>query len=176
MELSKVMCLRLNTVWPVFYDARILQPPVICGQNSCHQLQPFTLKLTCFFRPPVLYNQKHWNQMGGRKTQVPLYLLTFMHNTDSHIPLASISLIHISTTCGISVFCAFTSVVKSTPNMRFTYFISGIQSFGTFSEHFLCALKPQSGNCRQQGEGSVCDLLPKQWFIALKNNDLQCKR
>ena len=27
-----------------------------------------------------------------------------------------------------------------------------------------------------QGEGSVCDLLTKQWFIAPKNNDLQCKR
>ena len=59
---------------------------------------------------------------------------------------ASISLMHISTTCGMSVFCALTSVVRSTPNMRFTYFMSGMQSLGTFSEHFLCALKPQSAN------------------------------
>lgn len=60
------------------------------------------------------------------------------------VPLASISLIHNSTTTGISVFWAFTKVVRSIPNIRFTYFMSGIQSFGTFSEHFLWALNPQS--------------------------------
>ena len=61
-------------------------------------------------------------------------------------PLLSISVMHFSTTAGISVFCAFTSVVRSTPNILFTYFMSGMQSLGTFSEHFLWALKPQSEN------------------------------
>jgi len=51
---------------------------------------------------------------------------------------------HISTTAGINVFWAFTRVVKSIPNILFMYFISGRQSFGTFSEHFLWAFRPQS--------------------------------
>jgi len=53
---------------------------------------------------------------------------------------------HISTTAGMSVFCALTRVVRSMPNMRFMYFMSGRQSLGTFSEHFLCAFRPQSDN------------------------------
>ena len=62
----------------------------------------------------------------------------------SGLPRFSISLIHISTTAGISVFWALTRVVKSMPNILFMYFMSGRQSFGTFSEHFLCAFRPQS--------------------------------
>lgn len=51
---------------------------------------------------------------------------------------------HFSTTNGIGDFLAFITVVRSCPNTDFTNFISGMQSGGTFSEHFLWASKPQS--------------------------------
>jgi len=60
------------------------------------------------------------------------------------VPRFSISLIQISTTAGISVFWALTRVVRSMPNILLMYFMSGRQSLGTFSEHFLCAFRPQS--------------------------------
>lgn len=59
-------------------------------------------------------------------------------------PLCSISLMHFSTTTGMGVFWAFTTVVRSAPKSRLTYFMSGMQSFGTLSEHFLWASNPQS--------------------------------
>lgn len=60
------------------------------------------------------------------------------------IPRFSVSLMHRSTTNGLTVLWAFTRVIRSTPKTRLTCFKSGKQSFGTFSEHFLWALKPQS--------------------------------
>lgn len=60
------------------------------------------------------------------------------------IPRFSVSLMHRSTTNGLTVLWAFTRVIRSTPKTRLTCFKSGKQSLGTFSEHFLWALKPQS--------------------------------
>lgn len=60
------------------------------------------------------------------------------------LPLDSISLMHISTTIGLLVKCAFTSVVRSQLYTFLTCFRSGLQSFGTILEHCLCTFKPQS--------------------------------
>ena len=60
------------------------------------------------------------------------------------LPLLSISFIHFSTTTGMGDFLAFITVVRSCPKIDFTNLMSGIQSFGTFSEHFLWASNPQS--------------------------------
>ena len=66
------------------------------------------------------------------------------------LPLCSISLMHFSTTMGTGDLWALITVVKSAPNIDFTNLMSGIQSFGTFSEHFLWASKPQSTNKKKR--------------------------
>ena len=68
------------------------------------------------------------------------------HVMKLHKPRLSISFMHNSTTAGIKVFWALTKVVRSIPNIRLMYFMSGRQSFGTFSEQRLCAFKPQSAS------------------------------
>ena len=103
-------------------------------QVACQRRLWYPYKLLA---PPV-----GWRCSGTNLTTVGVRVLRYK-------PLASISLMHISTTWGMRVFCAFTRVVRSTPNIRLTYFMSGMQSFGTFSEHFLCALKPQSERARK---------------------------
>lgn len=60
------------------------------------------------------------------------------------LPRDSISLMHMSTTIGLFVKCAFTSVVRSQLYTFLTCFRSGLQSFGTILEHCLCTFKPQS--------------------------------
>ena len=67
-----------------------------------------------------------------------------LYNPSASKPLLSISVIHLSTTNGRAVRQAFTNVVRSIPNTPLNCFRSGQQSEGTFSEHLLCAQKPQS--------------------------------
>lgn len=69
------------------------------------------------------------------------------------LPLDSISLMHISTTIGLLVKCAFTSVVRSQLYTFLTCFRSGLQSFGTILEHCLCTFKPQSERKRKNWLG-----------------------
>lgn len=101
------------------------------------------------------------------------------------LPLDSISLMHISTTIGLLVKCAFTSVVRSQLYTFLTCFRSGLQSFGTILEHCLCTFKPQSERKTKQWlgwclvkmhlevstEGYVCtapagcDLISQPWLL-----------
>lgn len=60
------------------------------------------------------------------------------------LPRDSISLMHMSTTMGLFVKWALTSVVRSQLYTFLTCFRSGLQSFGTILEHCLCTFKPQS--------------------------------
>ena len=52
--------------------------------STCHlwpefttPIEPFTLKLTCMLRPPIICVQNHWKQRVVVKTQVPLYIKCF---------------------------------------------------------------------------------------------------
>lgn len=66
------------------------------------------------------------------------------YSPSTQSPRLSISCTHLSMMNGRLVRWALTKVVKSIPNTPRICFKSGQQSLGTFSEHLLCALKPQS--------------------------------
>lgn len=91
-------------------------------------------------------------------------------------PLASISRMQMSTTMGLWVLCAFTSVVRS---QQYTFLIllrSGWQSFGTCLEHCLCTFNPQSVNKEATLDSPGPFVKARHKFYVTKNKNENARR
>lgn len=93
--------------------------------------------LKCFFRQHYAITDSHTLKYTEQTLAV------------SRSPLASSSCMHMSTTMGLLVLWALTSVVRSQLYTFLTWRRSGWQSLGTTLEHCLWTFKPQSDTERQ---------------------------